>query len=82
MGTKGPDRGKAEIYVDGKLVTPSHIDLYSPSYQYQSSLFEWSDRTIACIRSKSSIGEKNPKSSGNYLSFDVLKVISDGFEID
>ncbi|NBD22944.1 S8 family serine peptidase [Paenibacillus glycinis] len=83
MGTKGPNRGKAEIYIDGKLATSSPVDLYSPSYRFQSSVFELTDldnemHTIKIVNT----AEKNPKSSGNYLSFDVLKVISDGFEID
>ncbi|MFC4811003.1 S8 family serine peptidase [Paenibacillus sp. GCM10023250] len=83
MGTKGPDRGKADVYLDGKLVTPNHIDLYSPSYQFQSRLFELSDlddkqHIIKIVN----VGEKNAKSSGNYISFDLLKVIGDQFEID
>ncbi|NBD22990.1 S8 family serine peptidase [Paenibacillus glycinis] len=83
MGTKGPDRGKADIYVDGKLVTPDHIDLYSPSYKYQSRLFELTNlndkqHTIRIVN----VGDKNPKSTGYYISFDAVKVIGDQFEID
>ena len=83
MGTKGQDRGKADIYVDGKLVTPNHIDLYASSYQYQSRLFEWSNagdkqHTIKIVN----VGEKNPKSTGTYISVDAFKVIGDQFEID
>ncbi|MCM3629077.1 S8 family serine peptidase [Paenibacillus glycanilyticus] len=83
IGTKGPDRGKADIYVDGELVTPSHIDLYSPSYEFQSRLFELPDlgskqHTIKIVN----VGDKNPKSSGYYISFDAIKVIGDQFDLD
>ncbi|MBO7747496.1 S8 family serine peptidase [Paenibacillus sp. MWE-103] len=83
MGTKGPDRGKADIYIDGKLATPNHVDLYSSSTRFQSRLFELTDlddkpHTIKIVNT----GEKNPSSSGNYLSFDALKVIGNQFEID
>lgn len=83
VGTKGPDRGKVDIYIDGKPATPNHVDMYSSSYQYQSRIFELnglSDKqhTVKIVN----LGVKNSKSSGTYMSFDVFQVIGDQFAID
>jgi subtilisin family serine protease len=82
-GTKGPDRGKANIYIDDKLVTPSAVDYYSPVYEYRSKMFESAllndeVHTIKIVN----IAQKNKKSSGYFISFDAFKVLSDRTEID
>jgi len=75
LATAGPNRGKVDVYVDGTLVTDEPIDLYKETYQYQVPIFESAGlpnvrHTIRVVNA----GEKNAKSSGNYVSIDAFLV--------
>nr|WP_297423517.1 peroxidase family protein [uncultured Actinotalea sp.] len=41
IGSRGPSRGVAEVYLDGVL--QGEVDLYQPSWAYQQTLFEAAD---------------------------------------
>ena len=86
LGETGPNRGKANVYIDGQLVTDSPIDLYSSNYKYRATIYE-SDvldlgkHTIRVVNA----GEKNAQSSGTYLSIDaflVVGAVDDEFPIE
>ncbi|NBD27754.1 S8 family serine peptidase [Paenibacillus glycinis] len=71
----GKDRGKANIYIDDKLVTPDAIDLYGKADQYRAVVFESNvlaagAHTIKIVN----LGEKNPSSAGTIVSLDALSV--------
>ena len=50
VGTMGPDRGRAEIYVNGKLL--GDVDLYSPTYRWRVLVFShsWAKSAERLIR--------------------------------
>jgi subtilisin family serine protease len=66
-----PNRGKADIYIDGVL--SDTVDLYSSSTKYQASIFEENNlvngpHTIKIVNR----GEKSSVSSGLYISLDAF----------
>ncbi|MCM3626288.1 S8 family serine peptidase [Paenibacillus glycanilyticus] len=73
--TTGSNRGKVNIYIDGKSVTPSPIDLYSEELHYVVPVFTSgelsnSEHKIRIVHA----GEANPKSSNSIVSIDGLDV--------
>lgn len=74
IGFKGPQMGKANVYVDGKLMQAG-VDAYSPTEQTQVPLF-----TSAVLRAAIHTlaievrGDKHPLSSGVYIIVDAFDV--------
>jgi hypothetical protein len=74
LSSKGPDRGKAEIWIDGVRVDT--VDLYSSSAQSRELVFtkNWatSDSHMLEIRAT---GTKNAASSGSRIDVDAFVVL-------
>ncbi len=73
LGTKGPDKGRAEIRIDNG--TPQIIDLYSPTVQHQSVLATISGigGGVHTVRVKV-LATKAAASSGVQVNLDGMKV--------
>lgn len=72
----GPNRGKANIYIDDNLVTPVPVDMYSATTKYRAVVFESAllspgVHTIKIVNT----GQKNAASSGTFVSFDAISII-------
>jgi hypothetical protein len=75
IGGKGIDRGMADVFIDGELVTT--IDAYSPTIQLEQELFSkiglaTGPHTIT-LRCK---GQKHPAASGFFVGLTGLKVLA------
>lgn len=75
--TTGSNRGKVNIYIDGKSVTSQPIDLYSEKLQYQVPVFTSEDlvngvHTIKIVHA----GDANPKSTDSVVTIDGLDVLN------
>lgn len=73
LGTKGPDRGVAEVYVDG--VKDGEVDCHSATLQGQQVLYNrqhrlWPGQHTLRIKVKE---DKNPASSDHYVDVDSFK---------
>jgi photosystem II stability/assembly factor-like uncharacterized protein len=73
LGTRGPSHGMAEVYVDGAF--SGLVDLYDPSSKVQQALYGSAKLTgdrhsIEIVVS----GQRNPLSSGSFVSVDALDV--------
>ncbi len=73
VGTKGPDRGIAEVYVDG--VKELDVDCYDATLQSGQVLYArhtrlWPGRHTIQVKVK---GEKNPSSSDCYVDVDAFQ---------
>ncbi|RED52827.1 S8 family serine peptidase [Cohnella lupini] len=76
IATTGPNRGKANVYIDDELVSSDPIDMYSPTIGYRTVVFESTvispgSHTIKVVNS----GEKSSLSSGTYISVDAISII-------
>ncbi|MFC4810561.1 S8 family serine peptidase [Paenibacillus sp. GCM10023250] len=74
----GQDRGKANVYIDGKLVTPDAIDLYEAADRYRAVIFETETlspgkHTLKLVN----LGEKNPQSDGTIVSLDAVAIAAE-----
>lgn len=74
LATTAANRGKANIYIDDKLVTA--VDMYSATSKFRAVVFESAtlspgNHTIKVVNA----GEKNASSSGTYISVDAISII-------
>ena|GEM_PF-2903506 len=79
VGSKGPDFGKADIYVDDILVK-SGIDLYAANKQYQQELYNNIDLTPGVNHTIKIVvtGTKNSASSGLKVAVDSIEIVPYG----
>jgi hypothetical protein len=71
VGRKGPDQGKAQVFVDG--VSKAIVDLYNPSAEpFQGTISKLSNKTH--LLKVKVLGTKNAKSSGTNVSLDAIIV--------
>ncbi|HEY7464195.1 MAG TPA: glycerophosphodiester phosphodiesterase family protein [Candidatus Limnocylindria bacterium] len=68
VAVRGPDRGRARVYVDGRRVTI--IDLYAPARQARRTVFarKWADTGAHSI--KIVVGNPDSRSSGSRVEMD------------
>lgn len=73
----GSNRGKVNIFIDGKSVTAAPIDLYSDKIRYQVPVFT-SGELANGVHHVSIVhaGESNPKSSNSIVTIDGLDVLN------
>lgn len=73
LATKGPDRGKAKVYIDEKLI--KEIDLYSSSLSFRNIVFQkaWSSSANHSIKIEVS-GTKNKSSSSTKIDIDGIAI--------
>jgi hypothetical protein len=76
VATKGPDRGKAEVWVDG--VKAKGVDLYAPAQAPRKTVFSqhWADPGAHTVEVRV-LGTKNASSTGTRVDLDALIVLSD-----
>jgi len=73
--TRGPDRGKAEVWVDG--VRKKIIDLYAPSLAYRQVVHATSFASAGTHRIEVRVlGTRNPSSDGTRVDIDAFESIS------
>ncbi|SFT10269.1 S8 family serine peptidase [Paenibacillus sp. BC26] len=73
----GSNRGKTNIYIDGKLVTAAPLDLYSDKMRYQVPVFTSGELASGVHHIKIvHAGEANPKSSNSIVTIDGLDVLN------
>lgn len=77
LANTGPSYGKANIYIDGVLVTNDPVDWYSSKAKYQvpvfvSPLLASGDHKIKVV----SIGQKNARSIGTVVTIDAINVLN------
>ncbi len=75
IGTTGPDKGRAEVWIDGGRVAV--VDLYSPAYRlrvpvYQKYFTTGNEWHTVQIRP---LGKANAASSGTRVDVDGLAVV-------
>jgi hypothetical protein len=67
--TKGPGRGKAEIWLDGTRVRT--IDLYAPTFRARQMVFTWNNLSSGTHTLEIRVlGARNPDSSSNRVDID------------
>jgi hypothetical protein len=73
-GAKGPDRGKAEVWIDG--VKAATVDLYSSSAQPRKMVFtkNWDSADSHTLEIRAT-GTKNAASSGTRIDVDAFVVL-------
>jgi hypothetical protein len=75
--TTGSNRGKVNIYIDGRSVTSEPIDLYSEKLQYQVPVFTSEDLANGVHKIKIvHAGEANAKSTDSIIAIDGLDVLN------
>ncbi|SDO24882.1 Subtilase family protein [Paenibacillus sp. yr247] len=77
LANTGPGYGKAQIYIDDKLVTSDPVDWYSSKAKYQVPVFvspslASGDHKIKVV----SIGQKNARSTGTVITIDAINVLN------
>ncbi|TFE22571.1 S8 family serine peptidase [Cohnella luojiensis] len=73
----GKNRGKANIYIDDKLVTDVPIDMYSEKIQYQVPVFTSGDLPNGTHKIKIvHAGQKNERSTNSVITIDALDVLN------
>ncbi len=78
FSTKGPNRGRARVYLDGTEIASSPIDLYASSIQHQlvvvwiDSLDESRDHTLRI----EATGERNGSATDSIVGIDAFEVFS------
>ncbi|MBP1995330.1 hypothetical protein [Paenibacillus eucommiae] len=73
IGPKGPNNGKADVYIDDELVQAS-IDLYAPSKQYQQELFTKKGLSNKLHKIKIVVtGTKHPSASDTQVAIDKFE---------
>ncbi|MEM6826051.1 MAG: hypothetical protein AAF566_13155 [Pseudomonadota bacterium] len=71
LGTKGPDHGFLDIYLNDAFLTS--VDLYAPQMEYQVELLADRDLGLASHRLHLEVkGEKNEASSGTRVGIDAV----------
>ena len=70
VSTRGPDRGRANVYVDGTRVAT--IDLYRASRQYRRVVFETSWDTAGTHTIMIKVMSKGSQSSGSRVDLDAF----------
>lgn len=74
VSTKGPDRGKAQVYVDGTLAAT--IDLYAASYQTRQVVFGVNNLTAgAHTLEVRALGTQRPASLGTRVDVDGFVIM-------
>ena len=75
VAPKGPDRGKAEVWLDGALA--STADLYTATLQPRKSAFAKNglDPAVAHALEVRVLGTKNASSSGTRVDVDAFVVL-------
>ncbi|WP_127583357.1 carboxypeptidase regulatory-like domain-containing protein [Paenibacillus koleovorans] len=72
----GTSRGKADVYVDGVLVT--RIDTYSSSTKYQHEIYDTGSLSEGMHHVRLVVtGERNASATNAYISFDALRVVAE-----
>lgn len=72
----GPNRGTANIYIDGVLATAEPVDMYSPQKTYRKAVFESSVLSPGAHTLKVvSTGGKNAGSGGTFISVDAISIL-------
>jgi len=73
IGTTRPNAGRADVYLDGKLV--SSVELYSPSINHNQTLFSQSNLNLGSHTLQVIVRPDRHKSAtDNYVSLDYLVV--------
>lgn len=76
VATKGPDRGKAEVWVDG--VKAKSVDLYASTQDPRKTVFSqhWADAGEHTVEVRV-LGTRNASSTGTLVDLDAIIVLSD-----
>jgi len=75
VGKKGPSHGKADVYIDGKLIKT--VDLYSASNAYGQTLFSSTSLTSgAHTLVIKTLGQRRAAATGSAVTIDALDVIN------
>ncbi|WP_219834964.1 S8 family serine peptidase [Paenibacillus sp. R14(2021)] len=75
--TTNSNRGMVNIYIDGRSVTPTPVDLYSEKLHYQVPVFTSGELAAGYHKIKIvHAGVANPKSSGRVVTIDGLDVLN------
>ena len=72
--TKGKDRGKADVYVDG--VKKATVDLYSALTKYRQIVFTWAGTAGTHTIQIRVLGTKNAKATGKRVDLDALLALT------
>lgn len=75
VSTRGPNRGRADVYVDG--VFQATVDLYSPTVQYRRVVYAIDFGTPGTHTIEWRVtGTKNPSSSAKRVDFDAFLALA------
>ena len=75
--TTNSNRGMVKIYIDGRSVTPTPVDLYSDTLRYQVPVFTSGELAAGLHKIKIvHAGAANPKSKGSIVTIDGLDVLN------